>query len=914
MRRLIIASLFTLQLITLHAQKGIVKGKITDEKTGEALIGATVILVGTTQGAASDLEGQYTIPEVEPGTYSLKYQCLSYQSKVIPDVVIKASDETNLYIALATDEVAIHEVKVVAQVNREMESMLLLSQKNSLTIQDAIGAQQLSSLGIGDAASAVTRITGIARQEGSKTLNVRGLGDRYNSTTFNGLPLPSNHAEFKNIDLSLFPSDIIGYVGIEKVFTCSLYGDVAGANIDVSSKKFNGKKSLQVSLSSNYNLNLLKTNHFYMQDGPGFWGMTRIKNPESIENYSFKHSWNPIDKQEYPDINMSLSGGHSIQLGVGKLGFFTYASFNNEYSYNSYQERKVNGSDDNRMDLKGDQYLYHTQTSVMLNLNYQAGQNTMYWNSLYLNGSDQQLKNLNGYIIDVVGDISQESAILRRSDFERNVVWVNQLIGKHELSESVCFNWKVGMNHIDNILPDRRNNIFLKSINSAYTPSTNDAANHHRYFHDMNEDEFAINMDVAKEFGKPVLENKSYRGRIIAGYSLRYKERIFKAWQYNHGIDKNHIEPIDPQNVDAYFNNDRLQQGYFTLKTFFGNLNIPSVYTGNQVLNAGFISLEYDFTPRLSGLIGCRLETIQQEVTYETTLKEGKNTFDELNPFPCLSLRYSVNDKQNIRFASSVGYTLPQFKETAPFLFEGITDATVGNPHLYPSTIYNAEIKWEIFPSANEIASAAFYGKYIQDPINKFVMASASNDYSYANTGEYAYAYGIEMEARKQLYKQGNESSGQKWMVGVNLSLMDTYQELDKHKVRKDSKGTIIASFDKSHEKLEGAAPLLINANLSWSRTWKESKNGLSASLIYGYTSERLFLIGYSSLGNQYDKGFHDLNLELKSKFNQLTLSFSAKNLLNPDFVRIQKNEYMTHEVRRYAKGIKLGIGLSYHF
>ena len=98
---------------------------------------------------------------------------------------------------MAPATLEIEGVQVVAKANRESESMLLLEQKESVGIKETIGAQALSNQGVSDAASAATKITGITKQEGGKTLNVRGLGDRYNNTTLNGLPFPSNNAETK---------------------------------------------------------------------------------------------------------------------------------------------------------------------------------------------------------------------------------------------------------------------------------------------------------------------------------------------------------------------------------------------------------------------------------------------------------------------------------------------------------------------------------------------------------------------------------------------------------------------------------------------------------------------------------------------------------------------------------------------
>ncbi len=914
MNRFLFLFLFLMPFCFAKAQQGMISGKVTDRVTGEEIVGAAVFIDGTTIGAATDFMGEFRIANVNPGTYNVKCQSISYEPQVINAVVVGEGKDTFLDIKISSAELKLEEVQVVARVNRESENMLLLEQKGAMVSKESIGAQQLSVQGISDASSAVSRITGISQQEGSQTINVRGLGDRYNSTTLNGLPLPSNHAEFKNIDLKLFPSDIIGSVGVEKNFTSNLNADVAGANIDVVSKKHTGDAYLQFGVGTGYNMNLTQPSSFFLQDGPGFTGFDNFKRPASIQTYAFTNSWDPVKKTAQPDMDLSLSGGKTFQLGDGKLNLFATASFDNEYSYNKYLERKVNGSDDNRMDLAGDEFGYKTQTTAMLNLNYNINRNDFYFNSFFLNSSDQELKEMRGYIMDVVGDIDQEEALLRRSDFERNVVMVNQFIGNHELNNGYSLNWKVGYNHIDNILPDRRKNILLRDNQNVYTPSTNDAANNHRYFHDLNEDELAATIDVSKTFGQALSANRTYRGKITIGASGRMKDRSFEAFQYNHGLDKNRVEPIDINNVDGYFNNERLQAGYFSVKTFFGTLNKPSIYEGNQVMGAGFLSLEYALTPRLSTLLGVRFEALQQEVSYETTLKDGKNDFAEMNAFPSLSFKYELNETQNLRFASSMNYTLPQFKETAPFLFEGITDATVGNPYLYPSKNYNGELKWEWFPSGGELFSVAGFGKYIQDPINKFVTASASDEFSYANTGGWAYVYGVEVEAKKNLFSHETESGFSRLSLAANLSLMETYQELDKDKVRKESKGSVIAAFNTDREELEGAAPLLMNANLVYSRQWNNRQNAFSASIGYAYTSERLYLIGYSSLGNQYDSAFSDLNVVLKSKFKNLGVSLSAKNLLNPDFVRVQKNPNMEHEVRSYTKGVKIGLGLTYNF
>ncbi len=912
-QKLLFIAILIFLWIPLFGKTGIVKGKITDQETGEEIVGAAVFIEGTTIGTATDFNGDYVL-EVEAGSYDFRCQFISYEPLKKQTINIIADAETILNFEMVSAELKLEEVKVVARANRESEAMLLIDQQILLVSKETIGARQLSVQGISDAAAAVTRITGVTRHEESQTINVRGLGDRYNTTTLNGLPLPSNHAEYKNIDLALLPSDVIGFISVEKSFTSNLIGDVGGANVDVVSKYHTGDSFLEAGVSTGYNMNLSNADGFYLQKGPGFWGYdnTAIPYESTISNYSFKNSWNPKKQTLHPDTDFILSGGRTFKLGEGELSLFATGSFDNGYSYNETVKRKINGSDDPRMNAKGEEYNYKTQSSGMINLNFSKGRSNIYLNTLFLNSSNQKLSNLKAdKMIDVVSDAS-EIALIRRAEYERNIIMVNQLMGKHNLSDGYAINWKFGFNSVDNIMPDRLHNIFIHNKSAGiYTPSTNDAANNNRYFHDLNEEEFSGVLELSKSFGGEY-NGKDFRGKLTLGYFGRYKSRDFKAYQYNFKLLE--TSTIDPTNPDAYFNDERMQQGSFSIITFYGKVNRPQSYSGSQLMNAGYFSLEYALSTKLTGLIGLRFEQVLQKVDYATSIKSGNNDFSEVNPFPSLSLRYAINEQQNIRFASSMSYTLPQFKETAPFLFEGITEAIVGNPYLYPSKIYNGELKWEMFPGGTEMVSLAAYGKYIQDPINRFVMASASNDFSYANSGDRAYVYGVELELKKNIF-EATVSGGTRRLSGeFNASAMKTWQELDKVKVKSETNNFVIASFNTDNEELEGAAPFLANANLTYHRNWTEKNCSYTASVNYGYTSERLYLIGSSSLGNQYDKSVSNLSFNLKATVKKLGFSLSVKNILNPDYVRVQKNYEATHIINSYSSGIKLGMGVSYKF
>lgn len=75
----------------LVAQKGIVRGFIYNDKTGEAEIGATVFLKGTTMGAATDINGFYSISKIPAGSYNLTVTSLGFDT-VSLKLTVKGGD------------------------------------------------------------------------------------------------------------------------------------------------------------------------------------------------------------------------------------------------------------------------------------------------------------------------------------------------------------------------------------------------------------------------------------------------------------------------------------------------------------------------------------------------------------------------------------------------------------------------------------------------------------------------------------------------------------------------------------------------------------------------------------------------------------------------------------------------------
>jgi len=911
---LVTAFLFTL---VAFAQKGTVTGTITDkDMNNEALSFATVMIKGTTIGVNTDEQGKYSL-SVPEGNHVLVISFLGYESIEIP-FAIKADETKIIDQGLGSKGVELQDVVIKVEQSRQKESALLVEQKKAVDIKQTIGAQELSRKGVSDVATAVTKTTGITKQEGSGNIYVRGLGDRYNSTTMNGLPIPSNDPEKKNINLEIFPTDIVELVSIDKVYNGKMYGDFGGGNVDIVSKDFKGKSYLKLDMSTSANTNAVSEKNFTLQKGYNAFGFSNPNNPSTIKTYEF-NTLQLEGKSPYSG-SFGLSGGKSFNIGSeGKLSLFATGSFGNEYTsrQNGTAKNGVNG-DASLINKNFENYSsigYNTNTTGLANIGYKINRNhKLSFNSIFVNSSSQTKSEYYGYIADLAND---GNGLIRRMQYEKNTLFINQLLGEHTFSDRIKATWGLGRNTIDGDMPDRVTNTFIKTNDQYQIPSQSRPDNN-RYFQRLTEEENVANVAIDYKFKKDA--NGDFRGKLTAGYNGRSKSRTFKATQFNLKSKSPYTSMfVDPTNLDTFYNQQNYEAGYFEIFTYTGgkddtNALLPQKYTGDQYIHGGFLTSEYKFSEKLTASLNLRTESIYQKVKWKTQLDPigDKDDFDKMAFLPSLVMKYELNEKQNLRFGASKTYTLPQFKERALFVYEDVTEVKIGNPDLYPSDNYNIDLKWEMFPKSEEIISIGAFGKYIMNPINEITIASSTNDISYVNTGNKGYVAGIEAEFRKILFDTG-ENNSRKITAGLNASYMYTTQDLDGKKVGNETRYEV--NFSKDKAAFTGASPLLLNADISFLKEWNDKNNNLSATLAYSYFSDRLYAIGTNYKGDQVDKAVGSLDFILKSKLNKnLGLGINAKNLLNPKIRRVQENDNGDVTLLSYTKGLNLSLGLSYQF
>ena len=251
MRKLLASLLCALPFLV--AAQGTIRGKITDGQTGESLIGASAFVEGTTMGAMADLDGNFNLTGLAPGTYSVTGRFIGC-TPVTESVTITGDEVVIVNFNLLPETFVIEQAaEVVAKVDRTRDVYMENIKKKSASSIDYISSQQIKRTGDSNAASAMKRISGVSTV--GNFVFVRGLSDRYLKTTLNGAEVPSIDPRRNTIEMDLFPTNLVDNLMVVKTQTANLPSDWAGAYISVETKDFPEDFSFNYSSSLGWNTN-----------------------------------------------------------------------------------------------------------------------------------------------------------------------------------------------------------------------------------------------------------------------------------------------------------------------------------------------------------------------------------------------------------------------------------------------------------------------------------------------------------------------------------------------------------------------------------------------------------------------------------------------------------------------------------
>ena len=917
---------FILSLIicqTIMAQeKGIIMGKLLDkEMNNEPLSFASVVIKGTVIGTETDLEGNFSL-SVNSGSYVLVFNFLGYKSLEVPITVISGETLIVNRILESAEGVALEEVTLKANISKQKETALLLEQRKAATIKESIGAERLSKIGVSNAASATTKIAGVARSEESGDIYIRGLGDRYVASSMNGLPIPSDDVQNKNIDLSLFSTNLINSIGINKTYATSMYSDQSSGNIDIISKKYS-KKGFSLAINGGLNSAVSSLN--------GRFKKTVISDDVTFGFHKKKYilsdaityqGWDPLRANQTTNFSGSFSAGYKFKIFDKEISILATASQSQSYDFQEgiFKSYRANVLDN---DFATESYTSNTNTTgyikseLKLNDNHKISHNMLFVNKGEDNVYEQGIDG-NGYVFDQ--QPQEQGAFVRDQNYKQTTMYVNQLMGDHKFSDRSKLVWATGYNFVLAEEPNRiRNEGNIVDDIGTFTYAYVGDFQQRKTSQKIQDNE--INGYAENQFflGKTDEEEKTPY-RLNVGVNFRQKERVFKSLFV--GVSARDFSVNSVNEMSNTFTLDNFNTAFGEPELILRE-QLPDIYNADLTIFAGYANLDFGMNKRFSGNLGFRYELDKVAVIWDVTNFVGRvgtitKEYQEL--YPSVNLKYEINNKSFFRLASSITQTLPEFKEIAPFEYVSPTGRVIkGNPDLERSSVFNIDTKWEFYPSREELLSTTVFYKNIQDPINLTQSRGSAGIFQYQNTGKKSTVFGIELEGRINLVENDDEKS----ILSANMNLTKMWFNQD-----------ILELYQYNGQKeaaLQGASDFIVNSSISFrSRSEKE----FLASITGNYSSDKIYALGSpedftnsATLFNDeiIEKGFVSLDLVVSKKINKkLSVRVVGKNLLNP---RIEQKQLITvfdannnivsltnQTVQSYKRGSVINIGFNYKF
>lgn len=245
--------------IPLEIGNCIIVGEISDALSLNPIPGAIVDAVGTGRTVESDASGKFRIEGLPPGTYTLEAGKLGYFSETSVVTAIEAQPaEARFGLRIkptddSTEETTLEEETIVGEYQGESQGDFNLTLAvDSPVIASTMGREEFAKTGVSDAGEAVAKISGANIVDGKYAV-VRGLADRYITTTFNGAQIASADPSRKAVQLDLFPTSAIEAIKVEKTYSPNLSGDFGGGAIDILTRVFPEERVLSASAKVTYN-------------------------------------------------------------------------------------------------------------------------------------------------------------------------------------------------------------------------------------------------------------------------------------------------------------------------------------------------------------------------------------------------------------------------------------------------------------------------------------------------------------------------------------------------------------------------------------------------------------------------------------------------------------------------------------
>jgi len=728
-------------------RKGTISGRVTDS-SGGVLQGAEVSIEANALKAVSDVQGQFFIRSLDPGSYTLLVTYVGFANST-QTVTVGAGQVAAVEFKLAVESQNL-EVLVSAE-RASAEAEAVNRERSADNIVQVLPAEVIRSLPNANMADALGRLPSVSieRDEGEgKYVQIRGTAPRLTNTTIDGINVPSQESGVRQIKFDAIPADIVEAVEINKTLQANMDGDGIGGSINLVTKTAGERPTFNLSGMGGYTPIV---NGRSLVETTGTVGQRFGADKKFGVLIGGSYDWNGRGIDDIEPVSDLATGGplSGPTLWKDAIDIREYRYFRSRWGLGGSADYKLGeGSDIYVRSLYSDFKNYGNRWVYSLNDNTPG---------ITVDGSN--------------GGTPSFSTQVRKPDYGLGSILLG---GKHVLNTS-WYAWDVSASRgrsVDNgygqanfsstlassscqFSPSTTTNVYLPQWNAAcfteaYNPATMVVNNIRINYGGAAQLNLQATGAMAKryhlgshlstiEFGGKFRNNHKFDNSYVVTDAANVTDgsmgsipiagnfaSILSNGNYYNGAYKLGPNPRY-DDVVSYFN---AHQALFTSTSSQGN--DTANYDLVEKVSAGYLMDTIDLSSRVRVVAGVRFEgTDLRTFSFDKTKPAGQQELafrangSYLKVLPSVSLRYAFTPSTNLRLVYGRGFSRPDPQDIAQaFNFTTIgspgsqkNQVSEGNPNLRAETADNFDVLIEHYLNPFGMITAGYFYKRLTDPI-----------------------------------------------------------------------------------------------------------------------------------------------------------------------------------------------------
>jgi outer membrane receptor protein involved in Fe transport len=889
--------------------KGVLELSVKDSKSKQPVTAARLFFKGYAIEAVTDDQGRASV-ELAQGEYDISVVHPKYIMRVVRDIKVVAETSQAQDVELVASDIVMDEFIVTAPAVEGSLASTLTDLKDSDVLADALSSEQFSKAGDSSASSALKRVTGITVVDG-KFVYIRGLGERYSTVLMNDLHVPSPEPTKRVVPLDIFPTGVIQSMNIQKTHSSNLPATFAGGTVLITTKDIPQEDnyiqgSVGVSYSQHTGKSALvnpdnnrampgiiidKSNNFQPLTGEvrlgdlvlaeGLTPAEKVQLNTAMMNY---RGYGLSSKTLEPGVSLSLSAGQSFKTSNGiKYGFAgsLYAK-----------------TDAKRVDAKKDEYVYNASTDS--NLHTESGSFAVVeqeekTGGLISFGVDTLQGHKAKYTFLALEDLSDvtnfgtNDRLIEGNQRERTFLQyvekemiVHQFNGEHQVGsdqggwlDDVIVGWGIETAEANR----REPGTFEYEYKSANNTFVLDATKMYYLYSDLNDQVDNMRIDLTLPFKWFDRDSKTRFGFFDYEKTRSLDNRRFNI---------RYSEPLDTRDIDEILTEQNVFNGSVDVIDAYRPADF---YTASQQVDAFYVNQLLSPMEKLELSFGLRQEASTQTLLIGENEEEFVLETDDL--FPSITGTWRFDEENQLRMAYSKTVSRPDFREFSPNRYKHplTGDIIFGFEELKSTTIDNFEIKYEWYPSFDELVSLALFSKAFENPIEtvrNFGDVEIQTSYRNAKSAD---SLGLELGLRLNFERYWSDLKH--YFISANYAWIDSSIQLGKNDPA-NANDRFIPFLTTEDRPMQGQSPYVYNLQLGYDNFFTRR----SVVLLYNEFGERIASLGIEGNPDIYEQPFKKLDFVVKWGLNDTydeqvkrigyNLTFKAENLLDSDIVMTQ--------------------------